>query len=528
MDGAPRRSGGGGLSSYLAVDFGTQSVRALVIADDGQLEASCQIPVTYERDAHPGWVEQSADYLWQRFAAACQGALAQVQDPGKLKALAVTTQRGTVLNLAADGRVLRPAVIWLDQRTSAGGLPLGFPYRPIFNLVGVGNILDEFASHAESLWFQRHEAKLWRETAKFLFLSGYLNYRLTGNICDSVGNQVGYVPFDYRKQRWRSPGHWLWRGLGLKPAMLPPLVNQGAVMGQVTAAAARDTGIPEGLPVVAAAADKACEVLGSGCLTADDACLSFGTTATINAVSDRYREVEKYLPAYPAAQPGFYNNEVQVHRGFWLVSWFKNEFAQDLVSLSSQEQRSAEDLLNDQMLGIAPGCDGLVVQPYWSPGLRFPPAEAKGAMIGFHSGHTRAHVYKAIIEGVLFALKDGQQALQHGLRRRFKRLLVSGGGSRSDAILQMTADVFALPVVRPACPETSGLGAAIAAAVGVGAHRDFSAAAAAMTREGATFVPNAERSGIYASIYSEIFQDMYDHLHPLYARIKDHRFDGHL
>src|SRR5262249_25964100 len=156
-----------------------------------------------------------------------------------------------------------------------------------------------------------------------------------------------------------------------------------ATLGTITRAASEATGIPEGLPLVAAAADKACEVLGAGCLSPSRACLSFGTTATINTTHGRYVEPLPLLPAYPSAVPGAYSVEVQVYRGFWMVSWFKKEFGQHEEELAKEKGIAPEALFDELVNAVPPGSMGLLLQPYWSPGLKVPGPEAKGAVIGF-------------------------------------------------------------------------------------------------------------------------------------------------
>jgi ribulose kinase len=135
---------------------------------------------------------------------------------------------------------------------------------------------------------------------------------------------------------------------------------------------------------------------------------------------------------------------------------------------------------------------GLTLQPYWSPGIREPGVEAKGAMIGFGDVHTRAHIYRAILEGLAYALRQGMEKIEKRSKVSIKRLRVAGGGSQSDAAMQLTADIFGLPAERPHVYEASGLGAAICCAVGLGLHADFPTAIAAMTRVGAVFMPRPE------------------------------------
>jgi sugar (pentulose or hexulose) kinase len=163
---------------------------------------------------------------------------------------------------------------------------------------------------------------------------------------------------------------------------------------------------------------------------------------------------------------------------------------------------------------------GLTLQPYWSPGVRHPGPDAKGAVIGFGDVHTRAHLYRAILEGLAYALREGRERLERRGRLHMTELRVSGGGSQSDAALQLTADIFGLPTVRPHTHETSGLGAAIDCAVGLGLHRDFAQAVSRMTRIGRLFEPIPANVATYDALYRRVYQPMYARLAPLYAEIQ--------
>ena len=302
--------------------------------------------------------------------------------------------------------------------------------------------------------------------------------------------------------------------------MLPELVPPGTEIGRIDAAAAAATGIPQGLPLIAAAADKACEVIGSGCVEPQIGCLSYGTTATINTTSSRYLEVTPFIPPYPAAIPGFYSTEVQIFRGYWMVNWFKEQFGHEEKLQAARRGVAAEALFDELVNAVPPGSMGLMLQPYWTPGIKAPGPEAKGAVIGFGDVHTRAHLYRAILEGLAYALREGKERIEKRSGVPLTSLRVSGGGSQSDAAMQLTADIFGLPTARPHLYETSGLGAAIDAAVGLKLYPDFPSAVNAMTRIGRVFEPHAGNRKIYNDLYCRVYQRMYARLQPLYREIQ--------
>jgi sugar (pentulose or hexulose) kinase len=434
--------------------------------------------------------------------------------------VALTTQRATVINVDERGQPLRPAIVWLDQRRTEGLQPIGGLWGLAFKLANVSETVAHFQAAAHSNWIRTHQPDIWRQTHKLLLLSGFLTHRLTGRFVDSVGCQVGYIPFDFKRLSWAGSRDWKWPILQIGPELLPELVPPAGQLGEITREAAEATGIPAGLPLVAAAADKACEVIGAGCLEPHIACLSYGTTATINTTHQRYVEAIPFCPPYPAALPNAYTLEVQIYRGYWMVSWFKQELGHREVRVAKQRGIEPEVLFDELVNEVPPGSMGLVLQPYWSPGVKIPGPEAKGAIIGFGDVHTRAHIYRAIIEGLAYALREGRERSERRTRCQVRELRVAGGGSQSNAAMQITADIFGLPTSRPHIYEASGLGAAIDAAVGLGLYPDFSAAVAGMTRTGDTFLPQPETQAIYEGLYNRVYKKMYRRLRPLYEEIR--------
>jgi sugar (pentulose or hexulose) kinase len=505
----------------LALDNGTQSIRAIVFDLEGQIVAKSQITIEPYVSPQPGWAEQDADYYWQSLCRACQELWPQLPiSRSELAAVSLSCQRGTVVNVDRDGKPLRPAIVWLDQRQE-DQLPNMGAWDLLFSAVGQRGAVRHFQSQAEAIWIRQQQPDVWRNTHKFLMLSGYHCYRLTGSYVDSVASQVGYIPFNYKTQQWAGKRDWRWKALPITPTMLPGLCAPGEVMGSISAEAAAQTGIPEGLPLVAAGSDKACEVLGSGCVRPDMASLSYGTTATYNVTCDRYFEAAPPIPPYPAAVPDAYNAEIMIQRGYWMVSWFKREFGLREKRLAEQQGIAPEVLFDELLKEVPPGSMGLTLQPYWSPGLREPGPEAKGAIIGFGDVHTRAHIYRAIIEGLAYALRAGKERVEKRTGTAIQTLRVSGGGSQSDQAMQITADVFGLAAERLHTCETSGLGAAINAAVGVGLHSDYTSAVSAMVHKGEVFTPLADNRAIYNQLFNDVYQKMYARLNPIYRSIRD-------
>jgi len=292
-----------GAKDYLlSIDCGTQSVRALLFDLKGNLVAKARVPIEPYFSAYPGWAEQDPLLYWQSLCEACQGLWSQGKvSRDALAGVALTTQRSTVINLDARGQPLRPAIVWLDQRRAEGLGPIKGKWGLLFKLLGLTGTVARFQAEVEASWIRLHQPEVWAQTKKYLFLSGFLTHRLVDRFVDSVGCQVGYIPFDYKRLEWAGPGDWKWQAIPVDLAALPELVPPGQPLGEITREAADATGIPAGLPLIAAAADKACEVIGAGCLAPTVACLSYGTTATINTTHRKYVEPTPLIPPYPAA-----------------------------------------------------------------------------------------------------------------------------------------------------------------------------------------------------------------------------------
>ncbi len=511
------------MSNYiLSLDVGTQSIKALVFNLKGHIILSKKIAIEAYTSPKPGWAEQDALYFWRKLCEACKTLVSS--NPkliSELKGAAITTQRCTLINVNKNGNPLRPAIVWPDQRRIKNFKPVKGIMSLAFKLIGMQETVRFAQGESEINWLNAHQPEIMEKTHKFLFLSGYLVYRLTGNFIDSYAAQVGYVPFDYKNCRWCKPGDWKWQAFPIDRAKLPDLVAPTGELGKISKKAAAETGLPAGLPLIAAGSDKTCELLGSGCIDPDSGGISFGTTATVGTYVKKYVEIIPFIPPYPSAIPGIYNTEFQIYRGFWLVSWFKKEFAKSEVNTALKQGVVPESLFDKFLDDAPPGSLGLVLQPTWSPGVKIPGPEAKGAIIGFGDAHNRSHLYRAIIEGLCYGLKNGALMIEKRSKVKLKEIRVSGGGAQSSHTLQITADVFNLPVLKSHTHETSALGAAIDAAVGLGLFPSFKQALAKMAHIDRLYEPNKEHVEIYNELYHKVYKHIYSRLKPYYQKIRE-------
>lgn len=505
----------------LAIDAGTQSIRAAAVDLRGNIQGIVKTPLEPCAAPHPGWAEQQPSYYWDMLCRSCRELFSKSPELKKrIAGVAVTTQRGTVIDVDANGTPLRPAITWLDERKAELGNTIPKAAWPVIKLLGYKDLVECVVRDCEARWLKQNQPEVWERTHKHLYLSGYFNYMLTGEFADSSGSIVGYVPFDIKKGRWSSRRDPRCRLFPVERNKLPELVRPAEQLGCVTELASGQTGIPCGLPVIAAASDKACEILGAGCVSPETACISFGTISTVNTQGSRFVELKPLWPPFPAAVPDHFYTEVAVLRGAWMITWFKEEFGLQEQLEAAEKGVTAEQLLDRLIQDVPPAAMGLVLQPYWSPS----PEKAKcarGSIIGFRDTHKRAHLYRAILEGLVFALREGAQLTEKKNKTRMTGLRVSGGGSQSDSVMQICADIFAMPSQRPHTHETSILGAAIDAAVGLKFYSDFPRAVNEMTRVGKVFEPIAANVDIYKRIYERVYLKMYKRLLPLFHEIQD-------
>jgi len=504
---------------FLSIDAGTQSLRAMVFDARGRVVAGERVvyPQPYF-SMKPGYAEKEAEDYWKALVEACRGIWSQGISPHDLFSLCVTTQRATTILLDEEGRPVRPAVLWLDQRQASKVPGMGL-YRIFMGLAGAWEAVRYFQRRALVNWVRQEEPETWERTRYVTFLSGYLNYRLTGKLVDSTASQVGYLPFDFKGQRWEKRGHWKYRAVPVDPGMLPILVRPGEVLGEVGTEAAQATGLLPGTPVVSGASDKACEILGCGVVNPDQACLGYGTTATISVNTEKYFEPMRFSPAYPSAIPGQYNVEYQVFRGFWLVTWFKDQFARAESEKARSMGMKPEELLEELARKVPAGSHGLVLQPFWTPGIKYPGLNAKGCIVGFSDIHKKEHIYRAMIEGLIFALREGKEMIERRGGVAIRELYIAGGGSSSPLVAQCTADIMNLPVIRPRHSETSALGGAIISSWAMGVYQDVYKAIESMTERGETFKPDIHNVRIYQAFYSRVFKRLFKRLKTIYREV---------
>jgi xylulokinase len=467
----------------LAIDNGSQSTKVTVFDARGQAVASASRRLRPYDTSVPGHAVHPDDDIWDSIRDACRDAMARFSgDPADIAAVGLCTIRFCRALLAADGSLAEPVLSWMDERVSR-------PYQ-------TGNPLTRYITTS----------------------SGYITHRLTGRFVDAAANYQGVWPIDQDTAAW-SGDPAAYTSAGMARDMLFDLVPPGGRLGQVTSAAAGATGIPAGLPVYATANDKAVEALGSGLAEDGTVLLSLGTYIAAMTIGSSSRSTDGSYWANFAARPGKYLYEsAGIRRGMWMVGWYR-----DLLEGRHGDEPPAgtarlEDTLNAEASELAPGSNGLLTLPDWlAPGRA---AWRRGALLGFDGSQGRAHIYRSILEGIALTMANNTAAMEQALGRRLSPVLVSGGGSRSDLMMQIVADVFDRPARRSAVSDAAGLGAAICAAVGHGIYLDWDQAAAAMIIPGGEFAPDGRAARAYQQI-NKVYATLAAVTDPLFRSMAD-------
>ncbi|MCK2036144.1 sugar kinase [Microbacterium sp. SSW1-49] len=424
----------------IAIDNGSQSTKVLIVDGDGVVHAGSRVPLRPYATPSPGRWEHPDDDLWDSVVAAVREALGRFDgDPSEIRGVGLCTIRFCRAVLRADGSLAQPVMSWMDER-----LPRAYERE-----------VDDAAYVTTS--------------------SGHIGHRLTGERRDAAGNYQGMWPIDTERWAWSGDAAEYARS-GMDPRMLFELVAPGEPLGEVTVKAARLTGLPAGIPVIATSNDKAVEALGAGLRDEGDALLSLGTYVATMTVGDRPLAANADVWTNFGAEPGAYLYESNgVRRGMWTVSWFR-----DLIS--SAGHGATEEELNLGAAEVPIGAGGIVAALDWLA----PPDEPwrRGALVGFDGTQGRFHIYRAILEALAIETAGSDDRAREVLGRGRRELVVTGGGSSSSLMLRILAAVYRVPVRTPLVRDAAGMGAAICAAVGVGMHPTWDGAVDAMVHVG--------------------------------------------
>lgn len=504
----------------LVLDCGTQSMRSIVFNEIGELLAIEKVKYPkYETnlDAH---CEMNPEVFWDSAVEAVEKM--RQSNPEILKQVKVITlasQRSTSVFVDKEGKPLRNAISWMDGRKLADSHNISKGQRRVYKTLGVWDIIDNYNRSCPYHWVEKHEPEVMENVHKLLFLSTYLNFKMTGEFKDSLTSAPGYIPFSNKRLDWATKYDIEGKVFHVKNDHLFELVQPGEYIGNLTSEAAEQFGLSTDIKVIAGGSDKACETIGVGCFNESIVSVSLASMVTVETTTDKYLPLYKYGTVYPSAIEGKYNPELGIARGFWLISWFIDEFG-DLEKQESKEQDiSIERLLNEKLKHVPPGSDGLLMHPYWMSDVRYP--RATGTLIGLNDVHTRIHFYRALVEGLGYSIKEGIESIEHKTKMPVDSVGLSGGGSQSAIICQLLANILNKKVYVVQTHETTGLGAAMLGYIHLGVYKSVAEASLDMVHISKTYKPDPETADRYEELYKELYGYTNKRLQPVFDKIQE-------
>ena len=467
-------------SVLIGLDVGTSGTKAVAINESGTLLASAlkEYPLHSPR---PGWAEQDpAD--WKSAAIDALAELASKVNAADVKAIGLTGQMHGSVFLDADNTVLRPALLWCDQRTAAQCMEITEKAGGEAALVGmVSNPALTGFTAPKILWLRDNEPRYFEKLHKVLLPKDYIRWVLTGEYATDVADASGTLLFDVKNRTWHLG---LMELLGLDPTLMPPAFEGPEVTGQLTAEVARRTGLPAGIPVVAGGGDQAAGGVGCGIVREGIVSSSLGTSGVVFAFADKVStDPLGRVHTFCHAVPGKWHVMGVMLSAGGALQWYRNALCKEEMDLAKASGRDAYTYITEAAEGIPPGAEGLLFLPYLS-GERTPHKDpfAKAAFIGLSFRHTKAHMARAVLEGVGFGMRDSLDIMREmGIPLSVSR--VSGGGARSALWRQILADTGRIRIAQINVDEGPSYGAAILAGVGGGCFRSVEEACDNIIRE---------------------------------------------
>jgi xylulokinase len=495
------------MAYMMGIDVGTTGTRAVIVRPDGQVIGAATGDHQPMKMAKPGWAEQDPEDWWQATLVAIRAALEQAGVKGSdISAVGFSGQMHGVVLLDQAPAVIRPALIWCDQRSQA-------QCDWITEKVGAEKLIQYVSNPAltgfsapKILWIRDNEPRLYERTAHFLLPKDFVRYRLTGEFATDVSDASGTLLFDVTHRRWSRE---MLSALEIDPQILPKAFESPEITGEISREAAVLTGLSAGTPVVGGGGDQAASAVGNGIVLPGLTSATLGTSGVIFT----YTAAPKLDPrgrihTFCHAVPGKWH-VMGVTQGAGLsLRWFRDNFGQVETWYARQADADPYDLIIREAEKIPAGSDGLLWLPYLM-GERTPhlDSRARGMWFGLTAAHTRAHLIRSILEGVAFSLRDSLEIFQE-LGIPVEQIRASGGGSRSFLWRQIQADVYAKELVTLRTSEGSALGAALLAGVGakIYASVEESAQEAIQVRE--SMAPRADDVAVYQRYY-QVYRGLY-------------------
>lgn len=483
----------------LGIDVGTSGAKGLLVDESGEVLArhTTEYPMSTPR---PLWAEQDPADWWRAAVTSIQHVLEKSGvAAGDIAGVGLTGQMHGMVLLDAAGDVLRPCIMWNDQRTAAecAAITEKIGADEVLRLTG-NPVLPGFTA-PKIVWTRENQPGLYARAAKVLLPKDYLRYRLTGEFFGEVSDASGTSLFDVGARRWSDE---VLAALDIPRDWLPEVTESPVASAKISAGAARETGLTAGTPVVGGGGDQAAQAVGTGLVAEGQVAVTLGTSGVVFAPSDSYRvEPQGRLHAFCHAAPGKWHLMGVMLSAGGSLRWYRDTLCSEEKARAAEAGRDAYDLMLAAAAQAPAGCEGLLFLPYLT-GERtpHPDPDARGAFVGLSLRHAKAHLTRAVLEGVAFGLRDSLE-LMRSLDLAAGEARASGGGARSALWRQIFADVFDLEIATVNVTEGAAFGAALLAGVGAEVFPDVEAACRATVRETGRTAPGADVP-VYADYYA--------------------------
>lgn len=503
------------MNYLLGLDVSTTATKAVLVDTRGCIAASAVTEYTFQ-SPQPQWAEQDPALYWNGAVESIRLVLNKGNIKAKdIAAVGLTGQMHGLTLLDEKGEVVRPCILWNDQRTSE-------QCAEIERTIGANRLLELTGNPAltgftapKILWVRQHEAEAYRRIAKILLPKDYVRYRLTGECFSDVSDASGTLLLNVRERRWCDE---LLQAMNIPSQWLPEVTESTDISANISLEAARVTGLVAGTPVVGGASDQAAQAIGSGIVREGLVSANLGTSGVVFAACNEYRpEPAGRLHTFCHAVPGMWHWMGVMLSAGGSLRWFRDVLGQLEVAIANQAGRDAYELLTEAAAQVPPGCEGLFFLPYLT-GERTPHCDpnARGAFIGLTVRHSKAHLIRATLEGVAYGLLDSFE-LMRSLGLVVEQVYISGGGARSTLWRQILADVFNAEIIMLNVTEGAAYGAALLAGVGVGVYVSVQAACQALL-----YPTNRTQPGAAAEMYAAsypLYRNLYPALKPIFESV---------
>ena len=500
---------------YIGIDIGTSSVKALLI-DSGGRVIKTSVPEYSFQTPKPLWAEADPLDWWEATQQAIKELLLKVQS-SEIAGIGLTGQMHGMVAMNKEGFVLRPCIMWNDQRShlECDEITERVGQKKILSITG-NPVLPGFTA-PKILWTQKNEPDLFALIDKVVLPKDFIRYKLTGSFFSDVSDASGTSLLDVGKRTWSQE---MFDCMGWPISWMPEVTESTEVSAKISAEAATLTGLLEGTPVVAGGGDCAAQAVGSGIVEEGKVSVTLGTSGVVFAQSDEYRvEPNGKLHAFCHAVPGKWHVMGVMLSAAGSFQWYKNQFGMEEQRIEKEGGANAYETLTKEAQQVIAGSEGLFFLPYLS-GERTPHPDpyARGCFIGMSLRHQKKHHTRAVLEGVSYGLNDSLSMMQE-LGVNPNEIILSGGGSRSALWKQMLADIFATPCAMVNALEGAAYGAAILAAVGVGGFGTVQEACSSFIQKIETVEPGPNLE-TYKRNYP-IYKSLYPSLKAQFAKIAE-------